>query len=188
MLDIFINIDTWLFHFANSAISNWLFDRIMPFITNQNHWFLIYIFLPVILFWKGGKTGKIVAVLLIITVIIADQTSSSIIKPLVNRLRPCHTLVDINLLVPCGGGKSFPSSHAVNNFAEAVILSHFYSQYKWICYTIASMVAFSRVYVGVHYPSDIIGGAFIGIIIALIVIWCYKKILLIIEKKYNYNN
>lgn len=148
----------------------------MPFITNHNHWILLYILVIVSLLWKGGKEGRICVLLLFITITLSDQISSSLIKEAVGRIRPCHTLSDINLLVPCGGGKSFPSSHSVNNFAAALTLSFFYRNYKWIFFSIATLIAFSRVYVGVHYPFDVIVGAAIGLIISFGVILIYKSL------------
>jgi len=151
----------------------------MPFITEQRNWYILYVALFVWLFWKGGRTGRYCGLLLIFTLVLSDQIGSSIIKPLVNRPRPCHIPQTIRLLCDCGPGKSFPSSHAVNNFAAAYILSKFYKEYKWLFFTIASLVAFSRIYVGVHYPFDALGGALIGIIIALIVVLIYE----LMEKK-----
>jgi len=146
----------------------------MPFITNHNHWILLYILVVTSLLWKGGKKGRFCVLLLFITISLSDQISSSLIKEAVGRIRPCHVLSDINLLVPCGGGKSFPSSHAVNNFSAALVLSYFYREYKWIFFSIATLMAFSRVYVGVHYPFDVICGAIIGLLISFSIILLYK--------------
>jgi undecaprenyl-diphosphatase len=146
----------------------------MPFITNHNHWILLYILVVVSLLWKGGKKGRICVLLLFIIIALSDQISSSLIKEAVGRIRPCHVFSDINLLVPCGGGKSFPSSHAVNNFSAALVLSYFYREYKWIFFSIATLMAFSRVYVGVHYPFDVICGAIIGLLISFSIILVYK--------------
>jgi undecaprenyl-diphosphatase len=170
-------MDTNLFYFINSTIANPVFDKMMPFITEVSSWLLLYIFFISFLLWKGGTKGRIAVLALAVVILITDQVSSHIIKELVGRLRPCHELDGVRLLVGCGGGKSFPSSHAANNFAAAVVLSFFYKQYKWIFFTIASMVALSRVYIGVHYPLDIIGGAIIGTIFGLIVILITKLIL-----------
>lgn len=176
MLDFLVNIDITLFYFFNGTLSNSFFDKLMPFITNHNHWILLYTFVVVSLLWKGGKKGRICVLLLFITIALSDQISSSLIKEAVGRIRPCHFLDDVNLLVPCGGGKSFPSSHAVNNFSAALVLSFFYREYKWIFFSIAALMAFSRVYVGVHYPFDVIVGAIIGLLIAFSIILIYKSI------------
>jgi undecaprenyl-diphosphatase len=77
------------------------------------------------------------------------------------------------MLVDCGPGKSFPSSHAVNSFAVATLLSTYYRRWQWWFFGWAALVALSRPAVGVHYPSDILGGAAIGacVALALIVLW-----------------
>lgn len=163
-------IDLWLFHIFNTAISNSIFDKLMPFITEQKNWNLVYIFLIGWLLWKGGAKGRICAFALLIGVGISNEISSHFLKNLIERPRPCHSLENLRLLVDCGPGKSFPSSHAVNNFVMAGILSYFYKEYKIVLFILATMVAFSRVYVGVHYPFDSIGGALIGLFLAAIYI------------------
>ncbi|MFH1050937.1 MAG: phosphatase PAP2 family protein [bacterium] len=141
----------------------------MPFVTELKNWYIVYIILFFWLFWKGGKNGRIAALVLILTIVITDQINSMVLKELFGRPRPCVTLDNINLLVSCGAGKSFPSSHAANSFAAATILSFFYRQYKFAYFTIALVISFSRVYVGVHYPADVIAGGLIGFLIALMI-------------------
>ena len=100
---------------------------------------------------------------LIFGIILADYTSAQILKPFFQRLRPSHELIDeIRLLVSRGGKYGFVSSHAANMYAAATILGYFYSQHKKIFFTIAALVAYSRVYVGVHYPGDILFGGLLG--------------------------
>jgi undecaprenyl-diphosphatase len=175
MTEFLLNIDLVVFYFINHTITNNFLDKLMPFITEIRNWYLVYIFLFTWLFWKGGKKGRIAAITLIIAIILSDQISSHILKELFSRTRPCQALDNVRLLVTCGSGKSFPSSHAVNNFVAATILSYFYKQYKIIYFSIASLMALSRVYVGVHYPSDIIAGALLGFLVAWLLIYMLKK-------------
>jgi undecaprenyl-diphosphatase len=97
------------------------------------------------------------------------------VKPLIERPRPCHivngvqVVQNVHLIVGCGGGKSFPSSHAVNNFAMATMFALFYPRWKYALWAWAALIALSRVFVGVHFPSDILGGAVIGSVVALLV-------------------
>lgn len=169
MVHLLVQIDVWLFSLINHTLANSLFDLIMPWVTDLNHWKI-----PILLIWLalivfGKKTGRLVAVLIIFTILLSDQTSSFVIKPLVGRIRPCNALADVRLLVSCPGSFSFPSSHAVNIFATATLFSYFYQRYCYFFYGFASLIAYSRVYVGVHYPFDVIAGAFWGMCCGLIV-------------------
>lgn len=162
MIDTLIGIDIEVMRFINVTLSNRVFDVVMPIVTAE--WFVrpILVIGIVVAAWKGGKYGRITAVLAIVTVVLSDQLSSHIIKPWVGRLRPCHTLDWVHLLVNCSSGKSFPSSHAVNSFAQAMLWSCRYPKIARYIYPLAALIALSRVFVGVHYPLDITAGAILG--------------------------
>lgn len=162
MIDFFYTIDVSLFYFINHTLSNSVFDKFFPYITNVKHWYLVYIILWSITFFKGGRIGKIAAVGAIFLIAFSDQFSSNFLKNLIGRIRPCNVLDDVNALIGCRSSYSFPSSHAVNNFAIAVYFYRLFPKLKWILLISAGIVAFSRPYVGVHYPSDIFAGAIIG--------------------------
>ena len=167
MLNFLNTIDTALFRFINGSLSNPTFDVMMPFLTDLNKQRTVLVFVAALLLWmiiRGKRNVRLAAILLIITIVISDQLSSSIVKYWFERPRPCRTLQDVHLLVSCGSGFSFPSSHAVNNFAGAILLAFFIPRGKWWFFGFATVIAFSRVYIGVHYPSDVIGGGVIGLI------------------------
>lgn len=168
-MEFLLDLDKQLFFLINHGLANPIFDRIMPFITEVESWVLVYLVGFWFLFFKSGKVGKITAIALIITIFVSDQFSSTFLKEWVGRIRPCHTLDTVRLLVDCGGGKSFPSSHAVNNFAAAFVITHYFQKNYIFFYLIAFMMAFSRVYIGVHYPIDITAGAIIGLVVGYFV-------------------
>ncbi|MBK8943914.1 MAG: phosphatase PAP2 family protein [Ignavibacteriae bacterium] len=183
MTEFFYSIDLEIFYFINQTISNPIFDKFFPFITQVKNWIIAYIFLWFILFFNGGKKGKIAAISVIFLIIISDQISSNFLKNFFDRIRPSNSLENVNLLINNTKSFSFPSSHAVNNFAVATFFYKLYPKFKWILFTIAVLMALSRPYVGVHYPSDILGGAIIGIIIGLL----FSVIVKSIEKKFIKN-
>ena len=178
LIELFKTIDFELLIILNQKISNSLFDLIMPIITNEDYWVIPILCLIIYLLFFGQKKGKIVLFLLIISLGINDYICASIIKPTIARLRPSHEFLEyINLLVPKGGKWSMPSNHASNMFVLATIISSFYSKTKAAIFLIAILVSFSRVYVGVHYPLDVIVGASIGTTIATIVISSWSSLI-----------
>jgi len=171
MIDTLIEIDKKLMVFLNKTISNSIFDILMPLITNQNFLALIGVILIIYLGYFGEKKGRITLLVLLFAAGMSDAICAQIIKPWVGRIRPSHEFIEyINLLVSKGGKWSFPSNHAANSFAFATVLSYFYDKNKIILFSIASLIAFSRVYVGVHYPTDIFFGALTGYIISWIIL------------------
>ncbi|MGD0338193.1 MAG: phosphatase PAP2 family protein [Bacteroidota bacterium] len=188
MIDFLFGIDRWLFFFIHQTLRNDLLNVVMPFLTDLNQMIggkILFLAVGILLLALGGRTGRIVVVVLILTITISDQLSSSVIKPLVERERPCHVLEGVRPLVDCGSGKSFPSSHAVNMFAAAVVLSYAYKRWVWAFYSMAGIIALSRVYIGVHYPSDALGGALIGFIVGQIMILLLKYIERTIPAKFG---
>ena len=178
MIGKLIELDKALMIFLNKNISNSLFDVIMPIITSKDFLTVIGLILIFHLVLFCGKRGKIAILVLIFAAGASDAICAQIIKPWIGRLRPSHEFIEfINLLVPKGGKWSFPSNHAANSFAFATVLSYFFDHKKNVLFTTASIIAFSRVYVGVHYPLDIIFGAIIGYILSWIVlsIWVIIK-------------
>ena len=162
MFEFLLQADKHLFYLINRTLANPVFDVVMPFVTTEEHFVI-----PLILLWLGlllfgGRRERIAALLILPTLLLSDQLSSSILKPLVGRIRPCNALPDVRLLDRCTHSFSFPSSHATNIFAAAGLLSGFYRKYRGYFYGIAVLVAYSRPYVGVHYPSDVLFGAWLG--------------------------
>jgi len=185
MADFLYSIDVGIFYFINHTLSNPLFNKFFPFITDIKNWYLTYIILWFICFFKGGRTGKVAAIGSLFVILVSDQISSNLIKNFVGRIRPCNVLPDVYILVGHTTSFSFPSSHAVNNFAIAVFFYKFFPKLKYILFISAFLIAFSRPYVGVHYPSDIFFGALIGSIIGYVIAIAAHKTDLFIKQKFN---
>ena len=171
-------IDRSILYFINDTLSNQIFDLFFTTITNEHLWAIPVLIGLLALIVRGGKRGKIAAVLVLIAASATDATVVEIIKPAIGRLRPSHALEDtINLLVPKGGRYGFVSAHAANIFAGTTVLSYFYKQWKKPLLFLAFSVALSRVYVGVHYPGDVLFGGLFGYGMAWVIItlWIFLK-------------
>ena len=175
MIDFLYSLDKAAFYFVNTILANPIFDAVMPPLTDWNKsWIGLSIFgvLWLLLVLKGGKKGRVVGAMLVILIIFTDQISSHLLKPLFARPRPCHGMADhVRLLVDCGSGFSFPSSHAVNNSGFAFFMSYHYRRWTWGFAAYAFLMCISRVVVGVHYPSAVVGGALIGAFCAVLLIY-----------------
>jgi len=114
----------------------------------------------------------------------SDQLSAHVFKPLFGRTRPCVALTDVHLLVKMTKSYSFPSAHATNFFALATFFALFYPRYKWWYFSTAFIVGLSRVFVGVHYPFDVLGGFILGVLCAFFVVktWQFVENLYLTKK------
>ena len=179
MLDFFQSVDINLIKWIHQYFSNTLFDIFMPFITNKKNWTLPIIILIFLLGFFSGPKGKIALAVLIISLSFTDAICAQILKPFFERIRPSHlNLEEVNLLISKGGKWSMPSNHAANMFSLATVLSYFYKKYKPLLFLLAILISFSRVYVGVHFPGDVIVGGFIGFFISssFLILWGKVKL------------
>jgi undecaprenyl-diphosphatase len=183
-------LDRQLFHFINTDLGNPFFDWIMPWLREPKFWIPLYIFLVVFLIWRYKKTGIIIIACLALTFGIADYGSATLFKSFIKRTRPCNDPTMAQTIihrVDCGPAYSFPSTHASNHFALAFCFSLiFYKRWRWVwlwAILWAGMVCFAQVYVGVHYPIDVLGGAVFGILVGWLVSLLFKKL----QPKFNYD-
>ena len=172
-------MDLWdkrLFIKLNSEWTNHFFDIILPYFRDSVFWAPLYLFIWAFIVLNYGKKGWWWGVAFVCTVAIADMVSSRIFKEGFERLRPCRDpffFDQVRLLVKhCSGGYSFTSSHAANHFGMATFVSiTFYSTFKkWIylTYIWAVFIGYAQIYVGVHYPIDVLGGAGLGVLAGLL--------------------
>lgn len=177
-MDFLYSIDLAIFYFFNHAISAPFLDKFFSIITNVNNWYITYVILLGISFAKGGTKGKLAVLGVLLLIVVTDQTGYKILKEFFERPRPCNALPDVLTPLGCTGSYSFPSNHALNNFAAAMFFYKLFPKLKWVLFAAASLVAISRVYLGLHYPSDIIGGALIGLAFG----YLFASIVLYLEK------
>jgi len=183
MTTFLYQIDHYLFVLINSKLANPVFDFLMPIITNGVIWRYPIGLAVLVLFIFGGKKGRLAALFGGILILLSDQTSSHVLKPIFHRIRPCHVVEELRLLVNCSNSFSFPSSHATNNFAAAVFFSSKYRRATPYLFTIAVLVSYSRTYVGIHYPLDLAGGAVLGMFCAFAVMGLELQVLPLFSKR-----
>jgi membrane-associated phospholipid phosphatase len=183
MPDFLLNFDRHLFYLINHDLSNTFFDWLMPLMRNPKFWIPLYLFIITFCIWRYKKQGAVLVLFLALAVGFADYSSASIIKPNISRLRPCRDPImaqtDISR-VACGTGYSFPSTHATDHFAIALFLSFiFFKRWRWILpATIlwAATICFAQVYVGVHFPLDVTGGAIYGSLVGVMFAIGFRKV------------
>jgi len=163
-------LDTRLFLFFNHAIANPVFDAVFPVITNGRFWIIPGVLAAFIFIYFQRRKALVVIALSLLTVSVSDPVCNRVIKPLAPRLRPCDARVHVEggrFLIGMKTSPSFPSSHAMNMFAQAMLFTLLYRRKRvWItAFAFAAVIAFSRVYVGAHYPFDALAGAIFGVVV-----------------------
>ncbi len=165
-MNLIARIDAALFALVNGDLTTPALDVFMPFITDVNNFTIVIAIAALGLVVFGGERGRW-AVLLLVLAVGTSDLASGLFKHLFARIRPCEAIEGARLLSGCGDSYSFPSSHASNIFAAMVLLSTRYRRLWPGFLLIAFLVAYSRVYVGVHYPLDVAAGTVLGTAIAL---------------------
>lgn len=167
MIDWIIDIDKDLFLYLNHLRTDWV-DPVMLFLSAKKVWIPLYLLILGLIAYRFRKKAIVLILGLILSVVAADQITSGFMKPFFKRPRPCHeTTLSGQVLTPgkCGGKYGYASSHAANTFAVAAFMFFLFREdkkYRWILFGWATLVSYSRIYLGVHYPLDIITGALIG--------------------------
>ena len=180
-----LQLDLDILYFFNRTLSAPWLDLVMIYLTNLQHWMPVYILAMAFLIWKFRWQGVRMVVACALLIGTADFVTNKFIKELVARPRPCSLINDPSGLyswirTPDGIrlGLSFPSSHAVNNFAGVVFFILLFprnGKLLWL-FVPAASVALTRPYLGLHYPSDVLGGMMIGALFGWVFSVLYKKI------------
>lgn len=177
------DLDLQLFQFINTGLSNIAFDYLMPALREKLVWLPFYVYLLVFTFVNFRWNVALLFVLSLgITVGLSDLGSSRLVKKNVERLRPCNDpdVKDmVSLRATCGRGYSFTSSHAANHFALVFFfiytLGRLFKKLRWPLVCWAGLISFAQVYVGLHYPSDVIFGALLGAVIGMLMALAYNN-------------
>jgi undecaprenyl-diphosphatase len=194
MIEQLIDLDKRLLLFLNGFHTSWL-DPMMFLISNTLFWLPLYLWLIFATQKKYQKATWLILAGGIVTILLADQTTASLMKPYFARLRPSHDpslkdqlhlVTDFNGNIYFGGLYGFASSHAANTFGTALFFFFFLKPfYRWtgLLFAWAALMTYTRIYLGVHFPGDILVGAMVGIAAAVIA----KKVVLLLARKYKYD-
>lgn len=163
--------DVALFRFLNQTLANPVFDLLMPFANGNALFGPALAIIAALLLWKGGARGKLFLLALVLALLLTDPLVVNNLKKLVGRERPFLVLDHVNLLAGKGGSGSFPSAHAANWFAALAVTLMYYRRSWRFMLPLACVVAISRVYNGVHFPSDVLAGALIGASAGFATVW-----------------
>lgn len=181
MLEYLTQIDTELFIWLN-GFHNDFFDQVMWNISSKLSWILILVAFLVIVFRKGWQQATLAVLAVAVCVLISDQISSGLIKHAVERLRPSHNMdlaSTIHLVNGYKGGQfGFTSSHAANSFGVALLLGLMLRNRGalWAMMGWALLQCYSRIYLGVHYPGDLLGGMVVGLLAGWVAYWLWKTL------------
>lgn len=157
-----LEMDRSLLVWINQGWSSPWLDPVFIFFTEKRN-FIVPAALGVgWILWKEGRPGRTLLLALLLGVLFCDQVSSFVVKRCVHRIRPCHVMADLKTPYGQSGSYSFPSSHAANMAGLATVMLLSRPAWGWYFAVFAFLVGLSRVYLGVHYPSDVLGGFLLG--------------------------
>ena len=172
MFEILQNYGVEILDFINNNLHNPIMDKVMVAITSLGNGGLIWILISLALMItpKYRKVGIMAICALILTTIIGE----GILKHLVRRPRPFTSLSDIELLITAPTSYSFPSGHTGSSFAVAGVIGSRIKKLRFYVFPLAILIAFSRMYLYVHYPGDVIGGIILGLFSSQVVLYIFK--------------
>jgi undecaprenyl-diphosphatase len=182
MPDAVLQFDYHLFFLINGKWHTTLLDALLPLFRNPYFWAPLYLFLALFAAVNFRWRGWWWMVFFVLTFALIDSSTAQLLKPFFGRARPCHNPVTgpfDRLLAHCSSGFSFPSNHAANHFGLAAFmfftLCRPVGRWMWVAFLWAFAVSYAQVYVGVHFPLDVTGGALYGLIIGSLTAFVFNR-------------
>ncbi len=175
-MEIITNIDHHIFLLINKEWVSPFLDAILVPVRHKLFWIPVYIFILLYIYYNHHSQRWFIYLSVAICILMSDTVSSKLIKKSVKRTRPCNIeYLEADIKVPCSKGYSFTSSHATNHFAISSFLFFlfFYWSYRWLLMAWAGLISYAQIYVGVHFPVDVIVGSVLGLIIGTLAFRIY---------------
>ena len=181
MLEQLLTLDESLFFIIN-GFQNQFLDALVPFYRHKLFWAPLYMFIISAVIWNFKENGLWIILFAIFTIGLSDTASSKWVKHSVKRIRPCHDVEikhQVINRIRCGGKFSFTSSHATNHAAIATFLFFLFGKprkwWAWALLIWAVTIGFAQVFVGVHYPGDVLGGFLLGGLIGYLFAFLFHR-------------
>jgi undecaprenyl-diphosphatase len=168
MLEALLGWDERLFRLLNEGWLHPVLDFVMTLVTDARNYLIPFILAALVILYVGRLRGLRFLVLATVSVVVADALGAHIFKQAFFRTRPCIALEGVRQLVGCVNSPSFPSNHAVNAAALATLATLYMPRLWPPAVALAMLVGYSRIYVGSHYPLDVLVGSALGIAVALV--------------------
>jgi len=199
LIDFIEKIDIQLFYVINQAGRNAFFDVFMPIMSDVTLFYIPMGLALAFLLIRNNAKFRVVAVFVLLVISSSENLSSAVLKPIFARPRPYHSVSEVHLYdrmgktwsvtpplakVVRGESHSLPSSHATNIFAGAFFLSFFFRKLAPFFYLIAFLVGYSRVYLGVHFPFDVVAGAVAGTSCGMVYAWPAQSLIAFFRRKF----
>jgi undecaprenyl-diphosphatase len=168
MLEVLLAWDERVFYILNAELFHPMVDRLMLVVTDARNYRIPFIVGAIVTLFVGRIRGLRFLVLTVVSVVVADAIGNHVFKQVCLRTRPCIALEGVRLLVGCPNSPSFPSNHAVNASTLATLVG-LYRPRLWLpAAALAVLVGYSRIYVGAHYPLDVLAGGVLGVVVAVV--------------------
>lgn len=174
MMSLIQNLDNSILLYIKNNMHGHMMDRAMVIITSLGNGGIIWIVTAVLL--MGNKKYRNIGFMALGALILSTILGEGILKHVVQRIRPSADIPAVNLLISKPLSYSFPSGHTTSSFAVAGVLARYFKDYALEFFGLATLIAFSRLYLYVHYPTDVLAGMILGLICSKITIYFFNRV------------
>lgn len=174
MISLIHTLDSSILQFINDNMHSPIMDRVMVILTSLGNGGVIWIIIAALL--MINKKYRTIGLMALAALILSTILGEGVLKHVVQRVRPSDDIPVVNLLIAKPLSYSFPSGHTASSFAVAGVLTQYFKGYRIEIFGLASLIAFSRLYLYVHYPTDVLAGVILGLICSKIIIYMFTKL------------